>query len=156
YINNTGKNQPAVFTFTKGDIWKNNLESKKVRCKKFFINNKALPLFIPERVTDSSFFNVTDTRVTTFHQINNSLTPTSLKYYIIVRNQNNSESCIVYLRQPQLNPQLQAPAFVITDDYDYYTNLYFYYYNLQEWLEEIANSINQCNSVLQGPNINAV
>lgn len=150
YTNNTNTIQNASFLWTKSDILKSNLNQKKIRVRDFWIGNKKLPLFIPKNKTDTNFI-TNDPRVTTTYTANTTLTPTSLKYYIIIRMADNSASVIYYLRQPQLDPNVAPPADVINDQYLYYTNKYFYYYDLTQWLDVIRNAIIAANNLLTTP-----
>ena len=140
FTNKTNTPINASFTWSKSDILKNNLNSKKIRVRDFFINNKKLPTFIPQNKLDSVFL-TNDPRATTTHVLNATLTPTSLDYFIVVRQENNSQSSIVYLNQPQINPNVNAPLNIVTDQYSYYLNKYFYYYDISLFLDLIRFAI---------------
>lgn len=146
FFKNGSVQAPANFKILKPDILVNNLQHKQIRVQKFYINNTSLPIFIPNRITDPSYFNVVTTAAHTQY-VNNTLTSQSLQYYIILRDSTSTNATVVFLQQPNLNFGVPMPPTVIYDDYQYYINPYYYYYDFTHFLTVIVNAINQAYSV---------
>lgn len=154
FRNNGTQNTKAEFRIAKPDILKNNLENKKIRIPKFYTNNLAVPLFIPDRLTknDTSYFNVT-TESTTLDTIyvNNSITVNSLKYYIILSDINGDKSIVIFLRHIPVNQDaLTPPISPIIDDDTYYRTPYYYYYDFTFFLELVQDAISQAYATYSG------
>lgn len=150
YRNNNTTPQNVVLKMPKDNMFKNNLLKKRVRLQKFYLNNSGVQLFHPERVTDSSYFSVTTDATTTYYS-NNSLNPTSLKYYVVVRRQDGTKAGVAFLRQPNIN-NASVPNSVIYEDYQYYTNPYFKYFDFTHFLTLLINAFGAAQTlVLNSP-----
>ena len=159
YRNNTTAETQAKFKIAKPPIMTNNLQKKEIRKKKFYMNNTTVPVFIPDRLTDDAYFNITTDAAATNNKIGNTLTISSLKYYIILRDSANTGACVVFLQQPaNLNFGVPAPNTVIRDDIVYYQNKYYYYYDFTHFLSVVVNAFNlaQANLAVYGGPINPI
>ena len=143
YYFRNGKTEktPATFKIAKPDMLLNNLEDKKMRVQKFYINNTATPIFIPERVTSDSYYNIqTDAPLSA--STGDTLTATSLQYYVALRDVANTHLEVVYLQQPSINFGVPVPPSPIYDDFTYYINEFYYYYDFTHFLSLIVQALN--------------
>lgn len=140
FINKKDGSSEAKFKINKPDVILNNLDKKKIRIQKFYVNNRALPQFIPQRITQNTtdYFNVT-TNATTTNKFYDTLDINSLEYYIILRDQANTEAIVVFLKHIPINPT-PTPQSVINDDVTYYSNKYYYYYDFTYFLELVRDA----------------
>jgi len=140
FRNGKSSDSHASFKISKPTMMKSNLENKKLRIQKFYLNNLATPIFIPDRTTDANYFNVATNGLSDVF-INNTLTSNSLRYFINIRDLANQ--CVtVFLDHQLINFGTTQPVQVVYDDYQYYTNPYYYYYDFTHFLELIVNAIN--------------
>ncbi len=154
FRNGNAEKSHASFKIAKPPIMKNNLENKKIRIQKFYVNNlTATPQFIPERVTSSDYFNIT-TGGASDGFIDNSLTANSLKYYITLRDVGGNDCETVFLRQQLINFGTVEPSGPILDDNVYYNNDYYYYYDFTHFLSLITDAINSAYSSHAGASAN--
>ncbi|MET0570939.1 MAG: hypothetical protein ABWZ79_05900 [Pedobacter agri] len=145
--NTTNTQTQARFKIAKPDMIMNNLDGKKMRIQKFYLNNTGVPLFIPNRVTNTSYFNVT-TDATATQYLFDTFTSNSLEYYIILRDQANTNATVVFLQQPtNINFGATQPSTPILDDNLYYQNRYYYYYDFTHFLQVIVDSFNAAFAV---------
>lgn len=162
YRNNTEVTSNASFTTSKDDIFKNNLQNKKVRVQKFYCNNSKVPIFIPDRMINSAYFSSVVPNSTTNTYYDNrpaglavisgtSLDSQSLKYFINFRKGDNSESHIVFLRQPLVDPDLEIPPHPIVDDQQYYTNKFYWYYDFTHFLSQIELAFSNFATLMAFP-----
>lgn len=149
FRNNNDKDIEAKFRFAKPDAFKNNLNSKQIRCQKFTLSNTYIPLFIPDRVTNESYFNVVP-GATADLSVDNTLTIDSLEYFFIVRQNNNAKATVQYVVHIPENPTLTPPYVPITDDSVYYTTDYYYYHSLEHFFKILEDEINSAVSTLDG------
>jgi hypothetical protein len=144
FKNETNNDIECKFRFRRPDFYKQNLNFKQIRVQKFAVNNNLVPLFIPQRVTDTSYFNVAlnTTNPATVYNSSNVLSVNSLKYFIIIRNNANSDGEIAYIQHVPEKASLVAPLTVLTDDTQYYLNDYYYYHDFTHLLSILSNTIN--------------
>lgn len=149
FSNKTNNNINCQFRFRRPDEMFNNLNMKKIRCQRFTLSNTYIPLMIPDRVVDSSYFNVSP-NATVNTNINNTLTVDSLKYFFIIRTFNNSEAVTTYVRHISESPDLLPPPAVIQDDVSYYLNEYYYYHSLQHFFTILEEAVKYAAFTLTG------
>lgn len=144
YRNATDNEIDCKFRFRRPEFFKANLERKQCRVQKFAVNNTSIPLFIPERAVSQSYFNVSvnSTNPGTVYNNSDILTVNSLKYFVIIRNNANTEGEIAYIRHIPENSSLVAPLSVLTDDTQYYMNDYYYYHDFTHFLSILSETIN--------------
>jgi len=143
FVNETESQSKATFKIAKPDILINNLDKKKIRVQKFYLNNTSLPIFIPDRIAHDtvSYFNVSTDAGTTI-LVNNVLSIDSLKYYIILRDIANNDAVVVFIEHIVTNPDAPVPPVPINDDFKYYQTQYYYYHDFTHFLSSIIFAIN--------------
>lgn len=144
YRNQTNTDKHLQLRFRKPDILKSNLDTKRMRVRKFSLNNTYVPIFIPERIksTEQSYFNIPMTTTNTIVNNTNTLTSNSLKYYITVRSTTAPyDAFTVFLQQIPESPQLQQPFSILDNDVEYYSNEYYWYHDMTHFLNILSQSI---------------
>lgn len=145
YRNNTTEDIDCKFRFRRPDFFVNNLNIKKARVQKFSLSNTYIPLFIPDRVVSSSYYNVSLGVIANAGTVYNNtdvLTVNSLEYFVIIRNNANTAGEIAYIRHIPESTALTAPLSIITDDTTYYLNQYYYYHDFTHFLSILSATIN--------------
>jgi hypothetical protein len=145
YRNETENDIECKFRFRRPDFFKENLNLKMARIQKFTVNNNAIPLFIPERAVDTTYFNVslqTIGNTGTVYNNSDTLSINSLKYFVIIRNTANTQGEIAYIQHIPESTSLVAPFIVQTDDTQYYLNEYYYYHDFTHFLSILSQTIN--------------
>ena len=146
YSNSTNLTQELKFRFLKPDILKSQLDSKKLRIQKFTVNNRYVPIFIPTRMVknDNYLYNLSigpgvNTRIGIAP--GNVVSSSSLKYWIIIRAKDNSATGIVFINHVPEKPNLPTPPIPIEDDFQYYTNEYYWYHDMTHFLTILQSAI---------------
>lgn len=146
YSNTSTRNKELNFRFIKPDMLKANLDAKKLRIQKFTVNNKYVPVFIPERMlpNDIGLFQeyigpgtLTRSGFTLGGVVNSS----NLKYWIIIRKKDGTQSGIIYLNQIPEVPNIPVPPVPIIDETSYYENEYYWYHDFTNFLTIVTNAI---------------
>lgn len=154
YVNNSQDIIAPVLQFRKPEAFKTNLQNKRMRIQKFYLNNSAVPCFIPERIISQSdpIYSVS-TDCATNVKANNTLSYQSLKYYIILRDRGGVMADIRYLLQPNINnlPAFDIPISPITSN-QYYSNPYYHYFDFTHFLSVIIQEFTNATFASLGSN----
>ncbi len=156
YINQSQQTNDLSVRFIKPLMFQNQLDSKKIRIQKFTVNNTYVPVFIPKRMLPNDNY-----LYTLFHgpgyqasigiPSNNIVIPESLKYWITITSKPSNPSPlsgIAFINQIPENPNIQKPYVPITDDIEYYTNEYYWFRDMTNFLTMLQNAINNLATAL--------
>jgi len=148
FRNNTTTAQPASFKIGKADIMKNNLNKKMIRIPKFYCNNTgAVPLFIPDRITSQTSFNILfPTAPGNYSVIGNTLDVNSLDYYIIL--EIGGYAVTSFLRFNNNYSTNPPPSHILSNDVSYYQNPYYYMYDFTKFIDILIKAITDAKNEL--------
>lgn len=139
-----------------------NLQQKRMYASSLYVNNTTLPIFIPKQGSQS-YLDCCTTDVqsqltkhnTTFtmNYLNSTLNVNSLGYYVMIVKRDWTTGCINFIQHMQQDSRTTPPYKVPTDETDFCTNKYYWYYNFAHFLKIVEGALNDSCVNVMGSNM---
>lgn len=136
-----------------------NLREKRMYASSLYVNNTTLPIFIPKQgsvdytnkcVSDINSQLHNHGTVSTMLFQNNSFDLNSLGYYVTVVKRDWTYGCTKFIKHVPQDSSVPLPFQPPTNEIDFCSNKYYWYYNFAHFLKIVENAINDCCTAVLG------
>jgi hypothetical protein len=135
-----GSNSPTVYSEIPA-VLNNNLRTKAVGISNMYLSNTNIPIFIPKLATPGTMNFTPGAATNTI--LNNTDTQNVLDYFVVIRNQNNTQAVMNYINWGPMNKDAMTPPPFVPDVNSIFTCPYYYCFDFMKFLNIVNGSIQQ-------------
>lgn len=110
----------------------------KLGVSTMYLNNGNIPIFIPELITLPTLTYATT--ATSEVRIGDDWTVESLDYFIVLRNNDNSQAVVSFVQHSQSNGLIPPPSSIVGAE-SVYTTEYYYYFEFMDFVNSVYDAI---------------